>query len=273
MDEIKLPEIALVDSDVLRYEMGSLSQEHPFLEDVRTPVDYGFLEQRLRDKIDIIIKASGCSEAEFYFSEGGNFRFDIAKQQKYKGNRDGFEKPYHWKTVNDIIKANYKFVEIFGREADDALAERQRRDKNTIICTRDKDLLITPGWHYRWSCGERQKEVPPHYVDEHTAWQNFFYQMLIGDGTDNIPGCGEKEEVMWGGKLVMRRKGVGKKAAARLLDGVKDKWTFYHIVRMEYYKRFDLEWESKMLENARLLFVGQSEDDLFDFSWLDREWG
>ena len=40
MDEIKLPEIALVDSDVLRYEMGSLSQEHPFLEDVRTPVDY-----------------------------------------------------------------------------------------------------------------------------------------------------------------------------------------------------------------------------------------
>ena len=54
--------------------------------------------------------------------------------------------------------------------------------------------------------------------------------------------------------------------------GLKDKWTFYHIVRMEYYKRFDLEWESKMLENARLLFVGQSEDDLFDFSWLDKEW-
>lgn len=272
MDEIKLPEIALIDSDVLRYEMGSLSQEHPFLEDVRTPVDYGFLEQRLMDKIDIIIKASGCSKAEFYFSEGGNFRFDIAKQQKYKGNRDGFEKPYHWKTVNDIIKANYKFVEVFGREADDALAERQRRDKNTIICTRDKDLLITPGWHYRWACGERQKEVAPHYVDEPTAWQNFFYQMLIGDGTDNIPGCGEKEEVMWGGKLMMRRKGVGKKAAARLLDCVKDKWTLYHIVRMEYYKRFDHEWESKMLENARLLFVGQSEDELFDFSWLDKTW-
>lgn len=271
-DNIKLPEIALIDSDVLRYEMGSLSQEHPFLEGVRTPVDYGFLEQRLRDKIDIIIKASGCGKAVFYFSEGGNFRFDVAKQQKYKGNRDGFEKPYHWKTVNDIIKKNYNFIDIIGREADDALAERQRRDKNTIICTRDKDLLITPGWHYRWSCGERQKEVLPHYVDEDTAWQNFFYQMLIGDGTDNIPGCGEKEEVMWGGKLQMRRKGVGKKAAIKLLDGVKDKWTLYHITRMEYYKRFEMDWESKMIENARLLFVGQRPDDLFEWNWLDKDW-
>lgn len=271
-NKIKLPEIALVDSDVLRYEMGSLTQQHPFLEDVRTPVDYGFLEQRLRDKIDIIIKASGCKKAEFYFSEGGNFRFDIATQQKYKGNRDGFEKPYHWKTVDTIIKENYDCVEVVGREADDALAERQRRDKNTIICTRDKDLLITPGWHYRWSCGERQKEVPPHYVDEITAWRNFFFQMLIGDSTDNIPGCGEKLEVMWGGKLQLRRKGIGKKEATWLLENITDRWSMYHTVRMEYYKRFENHWEEKMLENARLLFVGQTDVDLFDFDWLDKEW-
>lgn len=271
-DEIKLPEIALIDSDVLRYEMGSLTQEHPFLEGVRTPVDYGFLEQRLREKIEIIIKSSGCKQAEFYFSEGGNFRFDIAKQQKYKGNRDGFEKPYHWKTVDAYIKSNYHHVEIFGREADDALAERQRRDKNTIICTRDKDLLITPGWHYRWSCGERQKEVLPHYVTEDVAWQNFFFQMLIGDNTDNIPGCGEKEEVLWGGKVQLRRKGIGKKEAIRLLDTVTDKWTLYHIARMEYVKKFGSDYEDKMLENARLLFVGQSENDLFTFDWLDKKW-
>lgn len=271
-DSIKLPTIALIDADVLRYEMGSLTQVHPFLETERTPVDVGFLQQRLRDKIEIITKAAGCKEYVFYFSDGGNFRFDIAKQQKYKGNRDGFEKPYHWKTVDSYIKDNYDYISVVGREADDALAERQRRDKNTIICTRDKDLLITPGWHYRWSCGERQKEVPPHYVDEDTAWQNFFFQMLIGDNTDNIPGCGEKEEVMWGGELKMRRKGVGKKAAIKLLQDVKDKWTLYHIVRMEYFKRFDVDWKDKMLENARLLFVGQNPDELFDFDWLDKEW-
>ena len=70
----------------------------------------------------------------------------------------------------------------------------------------------------------------------------------------------------------MRRKGVGKKAAIKLLDGVKDKWTLYHITRMEYYKRFELDWESKMIENARLLFVGQRPDDLFEWNWLDKDW-
>lgn len=272
MEDITLPTLAMIDADVLRYEMGALTQEHPFLEDTRTPVDFGFLEARLKDKIDIIIAGSGCKEVVFYFSEGGNFRFDVATQQKYKGNRDDFEKPFHWKTVNDYIKNHYKYIEVFGREADDALAERQRIEKNTIICTRDKDLLITPGWHYRWACGERQKEVPAHYVSEDIAWQNFFYQMLIGDSTDNIPGCGAKEEMMWGGKLTLRRKGIGKKAAISLLEGVTDRWTLYHIVRMEYFKRFDTEWKDKMLENARLLFVGQREDDLFDWTWLDKKW-
>ena len=272
MEDVALPEVAIVDADVLRYEMGALTQEHPFLEGDRTPVDFGFLVSRLKDKIDIIIARAGCKKVLFYFSEGGNFRFEIAKQQPYKGNRASSERPYHWITVNDYIKENYEYIEVFGREADDALAEYQRIHKNSIICTRDKDLLITPGWHYRWSCGERQKEVAPHYVTEDVAWQNFFYQMLIGDNTDNIPGCGAKEEMMWGGNLVMRRKGIGSKAAIKLIDGVKDKWTLYHIVRMEYFKKFEDDWEDKMIENARLLFVGQDEGDLFEWTWLDKEW-
>lgn len=272
MDDLELPEVAIIDADVLRYEVGALTQEHPFLETGRTPVDYAFLIARLKDKIDIIIARAGCPKVVFYFSEGGNFRFEVAKQQEYKGNRKDIERPFHWKTVNDYIKDNYEYIEVFGREADDALAERQRTEKNTIICTRDKDLLITPGWHYRWSCGERQKEVAPHFVTDEVAWQNFFYQMLIGDGTDNIPGCGAKEEMMWGGNLVMRRKGIGSKAAIKLIGNVTNKWHLYHIVRMEYFKRFDTAWEEKMLENARLLFVGQNENDLFEFSWLNKDW-
>ncbi len=272
MPDVIYPEVAIVDADVLRYEVGALTQEHPFLDTGRVPVDYGFLIERLQHKIDVIISRAGCERTVFYFSEGGNFRFDIAQQQGYKANRPPGERPHHWQNVSDYIKEHYQYVEVFGREADDALAERQRIEKNTIICTRDKDLLITPGWHYRWACGERQKEVPPHYVSEEVAWQNFFYQMLIGDSTDNIPGCGEKVEMMWGGNLVMRRKGIGSKAAIKLIEKVFDKWTLYHIIRMEYYKRFEEEAEAKMLENARLLFVGQAEGDLFDWSWLDKSW-
>lgn len=144
MEDVKLPEVAIVDADVLRYEVGALTQEHPFLDTGRVPVDYNFMIERLQYKIDTIIARSGCSKVVFYFSEGGNFRFDVAKQQDYKANRPPGERPFHWQNVGDYIKGKYEYIDVFGREADDALAERQRRDKNTIICTRDKDLLITP---------------------------------------------------------------------------------------------------------------------------------
>ncbi|MCS5736938.1 hypothetical protein, partial [Herbiconiux daphne] len=207
------------------------------------------------------------------FSGKGNFRFDVASTQKYKGNRDGFQKPEHWITVYDYIKENYPHAVVNDREADDYLAERQRRSGNTIICTRDKDLLVTPGWHYRWSCGENQPEVLPHFVSEHEAWRNFFIQLLTGDTTDNILGCGERRPTIRAGKEVLRRSGVGKKEAKGLLEGCENQYAMFHTVRMEYFKQFGEEdWEWKLLENARLLFVGQREDDLFDWSWLNKEW-
>jgi 5'-3' exonuclease len=206
------------------------------------------------------------------FSGTGNFRFDVASTQKYKGNRDGFEKPEHWSTVNDYLKENYPNAVVNDREADDYLAERQRRSGNTIICTRDKDLLVTPGWHYRWSCGENQPEVPPHFVSEWEAWFNFFVQCLIGDTTDNILGCGERRPTSRAGKKVLWRFGVGKKSARALLENCHNQYAMYQTVRMEYYKLFGEDWEWKLLENARLLFVGQRADDLFDWSWLNKTW-
>lgn len=265
-------ELAIIDSDVLRYELGAITTDHPFIPGQRTPANPAFIYQRIEDKIDRIKNITGCSKILFIFSGSGNFRFDIAKIQPYKGNRNGLEKPHHWQTVNDYIKEKYQHVIVDGREADDWLAEYQRVNKNTIICTRDKDLLVTPGWHYRWACGDRQAEVPPHYITKIDAWRNFFYQMLIGDNTDHIIGCGEKRPVMRGGKEVMWRHGVGPKAAHKLIDGCTTVTGLYHTVRIEYLRLFPETWECNMLENARLLFVGQRPDNLFDWSWLDKNW-
>lgn len=264
--------IALIDADVLRYEIGAIKTNHPFLDGAKIPANPEFIYQRIEDRITRIKEATSCYNILLVFSGVGNFRFEQATLEPYKGKREGLEKPHHWITVNDYLKENYPYIIIDGREADDYLAERQRLQKNTIICTRDKDLLVTPGWHYRWACGENQPEVAPHYVDTITAWRNFFYQMLIGDSTDNIIGCGERRPVIRGGKEVMWRHGVGPKAARELLDTCYDIKGMYHIVRMEYVKLFPEKWECNMLENARLLFVGQHQEDLFDWSWLDKEW-
>lgn len=262
---------ALVDADVLRYEMGAITTTHPFLDTARVPAAADFVIQRLEEKIARIKEATGCSKLLFVFSGKGNFRFSVAASQKYKGNRADLEKPFHWSTVDQYLKETYEHIVINDREADDYLAERQRVSRDTIICTRDKDLLVTPGWHYRWSCGDRQPEVPPHFVTEFTAWRNFFYQMLIGDNTDNIPGCGERKPVIRGGKEVMWRHGIGPKTAQNLLRELPSIEAFYHQVRLCYAEYFPFEWEEKMLENARLLFVGQSADNLFDWDWLYKE--
>lgn len=264
--------ISLIDSDVLRYELGAITTTHAFVKDYRIPAAAEFIHKRCEEKVARIREATNRVKSMCIFSGKGNFRFEVATSQKYKGNRDGMEKPEHWATVNDYLKENYPNVVVDGREADDYLAERQRRSGNTIICTRDKDLLVTPGWHYRWSCGENQPEVAPHFVSELDAWRNFFTQCLTGDSTDNICGCGERVPTNWGGSRMLRRSGVGKAEAKKLLSGCTNQFVMYQIVRMEYYKEFGEDWEWKLLENARLLFIGQRPDDLFDWSWLNREW-
>ncbi|MFW3388601.1 UNVERIFIED_CONTAM: hypothetical protein RF648_21695, partial [Kocuria sp. CPCC 205274] len=134
---------------------------------------------------------------------------------------------------------------------------------------RDKDLKTCFGWHYRWACGEKQPEKLPHWISEFDSKHFFFYQMLVGDNTDNICGCGQRKEVMWGGKLCLRRKGIGEKAAINLLADCKSVQDLFDVVSQCYQNEFGDEWETIMLENARLLYIGQLPDNLFDWTWLD----
>jgi 5'-3' exonuclease len=94
-------------------------------------------------------------------------------------------------------------VSRVGLEADDMMCLYQTSHENTIICSRDKDLRICPGWHFSWECGG-QKAIGPVYTDElgsiNLVKKNgvntivgyglkfFFSQMITGDSADNIPG-------------------------------------------------------------------------------------
>ena len=67
----------------------------------------------------------------------------------------------------------------------------------------------------------------------------------------------------------MRRKGVGSKTALRLLDNLEGAQQMYDVVKAEYEKVYGKEHEAVMLEMARLLYIGQEADKLFDWSWLN----
>src|SRR3546814_8237009 len=73
---------------------------------------------------------------------------------------------------------------------------------NVISCSRDKDLRINPGLHYRWECGKQLADGPT-FVTElghlelssgtskklRGSGLKFFYaQLITGDTVDNISG-------------------------------------------------------------------------------------
>lgn len=262
---------ALIDADILRYQIGAIQLEHPFVPKARIPAPVSDIEYHLEELITHVRAATGCTEYVCALSGKGNFRLDIAKQEPYKGKRDPSKtRPYHYDTVGDYIIRNHPHVIVDGREADDWLAEEQRKDpENTIICSRDKDLWTVLGWHFRWACGDKQPEVPNHFIDEFESRRFFFQQMLTGDSTDNIIGCGKKVEMMWGGKLMLRRKGVGETAAKSLLAACSTVKEMFDIVELYYQNEFGDEYKEVMLENARLLYVGQTPDNLFEWDWIN----
>jgi hypothetical protein len=207
--------IPLIDADVLRYEVGAICEREE-----GDPSSWDYCEEVLRRKIEQICVAAGGTRPPILFLTGKeNFRNDVAVSKPYKGKRKP-DKPYHWQNITVFMFNQYDTRLVEGLEADDLMAIEQcsaakwyKEEYQTVICTRDKDLRMVPGWHYGWECGA-QREYGPLLVDdkgaieliEHTTpsgkvvkklkgtgmW--FFYsQLLTGDGVDNIPGlprCG-----------------------------------------------------------------------------------
>lgn len=274
------PTILYVDADILRYQCGSVQEKHPFV-DKLIPASQEFVCRLVDGIISKALESTGAKEVRCVLSGKSNFRVDLAVTQPYKGNRDGFEKPYHFKTIEEYIVRKYPTIVVEGREADDYLGDVLRFFPNVAICgSRDKDLKTVPGWHYSWACGEKQPEKPLSWVNKYQAWHFFFYQLLIGDNTDNIIGCGFREEVPWGKdengepKMQLRRKGVGKVKADKILDNAKDVKELLERVTDAYEALFgdtEVDWEALMLENARLLYIGHSKDNLFNWNWVEQD--
>ena len=189
-----------------------------------------------------------------------NFRYATAVTKPYKGTRKN-PKPFHFYNLIAYMQAEYEVViSEDGLEADDMMCIKQANHKKreagveTVICSRDKDLRICPGWHFSWECG-KQRSVGPHLTDVigslgvgHSGktlgygLKMFYYQMLVGDSADNIPGCPK----------------VGDKGALKLLEGVNSELELFKIVQREYIARVGKEKAKKFfMEQASLLWMVQ----------------
>jgi 5'-3' exonuclease len=180
-----------------------------------------------------------------------NFRNEIAKRQPYKQRASN--KPFHYKNLIAYIKGKYDYRISEGLEADDLLAiEQFSRMDETIICTRDKDLLQVQGWHYGWEIG-KQASFGPEKVEGfgYLRWDEekkklrgvgdaFFYaQCLMGDPVDSIPGIPK----------------CGPKKAFKLLEHTNTSTEALKIVYGAYKAFYGMSGYKEMLEQARLLWM------------------
>lgn len=211
-------------------------------------------DRRLHKKVNKQLKKEGKEELAY----SPNFREKIAKEKVYKGQRVQ-EKPFHFDNITAYMFANYEVKVAVGMEADDLLSVYQcERIKqgfyDTIICSRDKDLRITPGMHYGWECG-KQRAFGPARVDDigslelvKTASGNkligtglkFFYsQVLTGDGTDNYGGL----------------QGCGPVAAHKSLHDCTSEAELFERVARLYEGKLGEGWRELMLEQAQLAWM------------------
>lgn len=274
----------LIDADMLRYEVGfgvehkdedgklnvlgmdaAISLLERKVEEIMDetwatdePIFYLTADEKLIDKLNIRRIKWGKKPLVYE----PNFRDDIAVTKKYKGTRSG-NKPTHYNNLTAYILARYKTKLAIGMEADDLISIHQNikhKKYETIICSRDKDLRITPGKHYGWSCGKQPSFGPIDVTSVGTLDKNakgkvtgtglkFFYaQMIMGDTVDNIPG--------------LYRKGPA--FAYDLLSRCRTEKGYFTKVTNAYKEQFknsDIDWREYFKEQAALLWMVQSLDE------------
>lgn len=162
---------------------------------------------------------------------GGNFRFDIATIQPYKGNRVS-EKPYHFDAIKNFVEEVYGAKRVYGVEVDDAVGILAQ--PGDLIISQDKDLLQLPGLHKHPVSGLEQE------VTEIEGLRSFYVQVLVGDSSDNVPGL----------------YGVG--ASSSYVKSIKKMETeveMYDLVAKMYTQRFGSYWKLFLKENMMLLWL------------------
>lgn len=248
--------IPLIDADILLYEIGFGSETgwkhlHPESSD---PPPFQYVQEMVDGRIQEICNKieeyfGVCEKPRLFLTGKNNFREELAKKKKYKGNRTK-PKPFHYNNIKAYLQVAYECVVTEGYEADDALCISQT-DK-TIICSRDKDLFMGDGWLFSWELGKQPQRGPLLVADigairlsddnkklRGEGVKFFYSQVLMGDAVDNILGL----------------PGFGPKKTFNILSSLNTELEIYYVVRNLYEEVYGITAEEELTEQCRLLWM------------------
>jgi len=155
-----------------------------------------------------------------------------------------------------LLKSDFAFVHDEW-EADDLIHDRalELGQNGCIVISIDKDLKQIPGIHFdfyrkpskevdQWGQRIQNEMKGLRIVSESEAAYNFWYQMLVGDGSDNVKGV----------------KGIGPAKATKLLsDHFQMQKVFddyKELILSEYQRVYKDDFESEFSKNYFLLKLG-----------------
>ena len=225
------------------------------------------IAKTINNTVDGLMSASGCDKYIFFLTTKTNFRDDLVDDYKIK--RGEVERPINLTWAKQWAMKNLNAHYELKLEADDLIGIHMNDD--SIIWSTDKDLRQIPGKHLNDESREVFEVTETGYLEERGKKVYFeggiglLFQMLTGDTTDWIIGCGERKEAVYKsgknkGKAYIKRFGIGPKKAMNLLfDGIKGSSNPYNsgleVVIREYKKLHGSDWQENLETQANLLFM------------------
>jgi hypothetical protein len=163
-------EHALIDGDIVCYRCAAANENQ----------DENLACWQAGEMMRRILHETNSISYKCFLTGSGNFRYSIYPE--YKANRKNVPRPKHWAAIREYLCSDWKATVTDGIEADDAMGIEQCAEEGTIICSIDKDMLMIPGWNYNFVTKETRLVSPLEGL------RHLYYQAIMGDKVDNIPG-------------------------------------------------------------------------------------
>lgn len=245
--------------------------------EIKPDAEPRFAFQSIKQKVEKIVEASGCSDYLVCIEGEGNFRKDFKSRfVDYKGQRT--EKPILFEECRDFFLKKYKDRVILseGRETDDTcnimawesyrkgLEAKDKSKCNVVLAFCDKDIAANSrGWLLNYN----KLENGIFWNDGFTQSYNFATQLLIGDSADNIPGI-EKLSKITKERFGIKVEGVGPATAKKILADCKTETDLASRVFECYSAMYGEEegWEERLDENGFFLYLLRHEKDEWDLN-------
>jgi len=183
--------------------------------------------ERIDSLVDRIMYETGSQNLEAWLTGSNNYRKEI--NPAYKAQRKDKPMPRWLQDCREHCVVGWGARVTDGNEADDELGISQCTSESgdTVIVTNDKDLLQIPGEHFNPVLNIKRIISP---VD---GLRNFYFQMIMGDSSDNIFG--------FDGKARSKVPKFLEPTIAQLMEMTKE-WDMYSYVCHLY-------WDSNIWDN------------------------